>query len=949
MSSEDAYAGGNQAAYGQREMQTSMDVIARSVEAIKAAYEVDYREDRKSRLTAEDIAAAIGHAKESVSSTENNYYINGERRTELTLSAENWENALEVATHDGKIEKNEFDAIQSYLADFKAEIDAAKATVETDWKTLISATQTPPTTTPEEESKPQTERQMLELGAMTKFVIDKTGRDMKSATAVAAQAWTTLVSTVGSPEKLGVSLSSQTADEAEASGDATFTAMVDWCKTTLGMDETAAIAEAKRLWAEMRAVATDPGDLDKVYLYKGKGGTSLVYQEYARKTWGEDAEKAVALLEGYYSDLDAAAKGGGTGGEHPNTVGDTGHGDVETPAESNSYLAHVVEQLQTIYTEYTELMASWATLFDENGVIELSPEMQAQLDEIDTRLKKALGEVEWYETDEYMQGKGALGLAAAGVDWDKNYEAAMKHALKLREHGKAGLNAEVEGLGTAAGAAYQDYLEAVGRAGKDSDEAAQALEAYNAAQSAYNDAVAALPEKLQQLEEEYKKNIAAISDGLLKTTGYQGTGKGRYVEVTAAERTGTAEVPESQMLYARGGRLSPYAAALPPVSGHYVNGIWVPNGEDGIYEYRTANGTAQAAEGDVRVLQGQMNMTQEQKQVADALAANYGSWEAFLSDLNDQDRAAMDYALAGSERDYWQEIMFNAFGIRPDASTYQWSGFNATDAQDTTLFRNVQAMLGTKPVSAQDSADYTNALLAEITAAYDEASRYNAAREAVQRLVDAGTFEGYDWSTINGGWTEDILADMAAEFEAKGEEIPANLGKGMESSADTVFTEADLLSNATGEELETGLEEAGEQGGAGMAQGLGAKLPDVRRKAHDLAMAARDEIEKALDIRSPSHVMEGLGQYTGEGFAIGIEDMVNRVRASVASMVDATTQPVAAYTGAANGGGQGGSYSTSSAVYVDKYYQNSAEDIGYIEAQLADMQRRQLQGFGHRG
>jgi hypothetical protein len=120
----------------------------------------------------------------------------------------------------------------------------------------------------------------------------------------------------------------------------------------------------------------------------------------------------------------------------------------------------------------------------------------------------------------------------------------------------------------------------------------------------------------------------------------------------------------------------------------------------------------------------------------------------------------------------------------------------------------------------------------------------------------------------------------------------------------------------------------------------------VAAAAQALARQAIEAMRAELDIHSPSRVMAGLGEFTGQGFAMGIEDSVGSVMNAMDSIIEATRAPVEAY--AMGGGASGNSFSSNAAIYIDNYHQNSAEDVGYIRDQLAGMQQRELHGFGLR-
>ncbi|WP_127483929.1 phage tail tape measure protein [Paenibacillus ehimensis] len=106
------------------------------------------------------------------------------------------------------------------------------------------------------------------------------------------------------------------------------------------------------------------------------------------------------------------------------------------------------------------------------------------------------------------------------------------------------------------------------------------------------------------------------------------------------------------------------------------------------------------------------------------------------------------------------------------------------------------------------------------------------------------------------------------------------------------------------------------QFGKDMIQGLIDGIKNMTGKVGDAIRGIADQItsgiRKALDIHSPSRVMETLGEYTGEGFAIGIGNTVSDVRQRASDMAAAASGVLAGVSapsvqaaGASTAGGGG--------------------------------------------
>ena len=82
---------------------------------------------------------------------------------------------------------------------------------------------------------------------------------------------------------------------------------------------------------------------------------------------------------------------------------------------------------------------------------------------------------------------------------------------------------------------------------------------------------------------------------------------------------------------------------------------------------------------------------------------------------------------------------------------------------------------------------------------------------------------------------------------------------------------------------------------AGLWNGIKAKFDSVVAHVKALASQLPDAVKKVLGIASPSKVMKRLGNYTGEGFAIGIEKSYRQVQSAMNGLY--TMQPAGALGG----------------------------------------------------
>lgn len=91
----------------------------------------------------------------------------------------------------------------------------------------------------------------------------------------------------------------------------------------------------------------------------------------------------------------------------------------------------------------------------------------------------------------------------------------------------------------------------------------------------------------------------------------------------------------------------------------------------------------------------------------------------------------------------------------------------------------------------------------------------------------------------------------------------------------------------------------------GLINGIGSMAGAVASKVSELASLVPDGIKSFLHIKSPSRVLKKLGEYTGEGFQIGIASMISSVKKTAGQMADAAVPSVSTSYGVPVGAGAG--------------------------------------------
>ena len=162
------------------------------------------------------------------------------------------------------------------------------------------------------------------------------------------------------------------------------------------------------------------------------------------------------------------------------------------------------------------------------------------------------------------------------------------------------------------------------------------------------------------------------------------------------------------------------------------------------------------------------------------------------------------------------------------------------------------------------------------------ASSANSAEHSLSKLGRSVNGIGKDLSGL-GKDAQAALKTMSAAFEDAADAAKKSgklMGTGFTQSLQSGLTKAPVVAKSSVTIVNTallaavaGARSAGKYIGLGLAEGMRLQLGIVRKAAAELAAAAEEAIRLAAQIHSPSRVAMGLGEYYGEGYAIGIASM----------------------------------------------------------------------------
>lgn len=136
-----------------------------------------------------------------------------------------------------------------------------------------------------------------------------------------------------------------------------------------------------------------------------------------------------------------------------------------------------------------------------------------------------------------------------------------------------------------------------------------------------------------------------------------------------------------------------------------------------------------------------------------------------------------------------------------------------------------------------------------------------------KEFMESGKF--IDMGLADGITNNSSLVETASKFIGKtaSESLSTELVKGTNDGSKKLTDAVKIFSDIT----EKGAVSAGNNVGVGFAKGLQGIAPKVKAYAANLAKSAMASMRSYLKIKSPSRVAMEIGEYTGEGFAIGMD------------------------------------------------------------------------------
>ena len=237
--------------------------------------------------------------------------------------------------------------------------------------------------------------------------------------------------------------------------------------------------------------------------------------------------------------------------------------------------------------------------------------------------------------------------------------------------------------------------------------------------------------------------------------------------------------------------------------------------------------------------------------------------------------------------------------------------------------------------------DYTNKLAAikkkVSSELFDEIASYDMKEGGafINRLL---SMSESDLNAYNDAYTEKIeAAQKAAEsiYKSDFNKVASDYEKELDSAFDGIEDQLKTLGN---------------QAMKGFVDGLTKNTDYMDKNVKTFVKSMVDTFKKELKIKSPSKVMFGIGEFTGEGFDNGlmsvitsIQETATRIADAVATPIDDLTADISGVRSSVNQGGVNGVYGTNNNV-VNNYnlVQNNTSPKALTALETYQARRRQI-------
>ncbi|MDX3199961.1 replication protein [Streptomyces scabiei] len=161
------------------------------------------------------------------------------------------------------------------------------------------------------------------------------------------------------------------------------------------------------------------------------------------------------------------------------------------------------------------------------------------------------------------------------------------------------------------------------------------------------------------------------------------------------------------------------------------------------------------------------------------------------------------------------------------------------------------------------------------------------------RQADAKKFEDQIAGLSKRGASQDVISQLVAQgVDGPLIDLIAGASKGQLAQLNKVVASGGALSTSFGRTMADAMFDAGSQAGKGFLTGLQAQEAELQKAMDRLGAGLVAAIRKKLKIKSPSRVTRWVGEMTGAGVGVGLDNTAATVAAAAARVADAAVPSI---------------------------------------------------------
>lgn len=403
------------------------------------------------------------------------------------------------------------------------------------------------------------------------------------------------------------------------------------------------------------------------------------------------------------------------------------------------------------------------------------------------------------------------------------------------------------------------------------------IEAVNAQYDAYTKLDEAKDEALETIDAEYKyvEDLVTEYNSLVDENGKVKEGyeeRAEVIKTTLADAMGVEKKDINDMIDANGKLGASIDAIIEKKKAESFLSAYQDEYTEAVKNSDSALDNLTQAEADYKTKADQVSATEAKlsdlrQQVTSDTSGNV----AAVQELNDEigmleDQLATEQAAMDAERENVEKARTTYEGLQTTIKNYEGLSSSVVEGDAQKISDSLDKMRTDFATTETASVDTLKNQKDKMEKEYNNMK--TAVENGAEGITEADLEEKRRWYQL--AKNEYDKATRLANTE--GGKMGSEYSKGINSKKTAVQIAAEKVADAGLGKLDVDTYGTGQNFAVGFADGMWAKVDDIKNRARALANEAKRQMEYTLEVQSPSKVMKRIGQYFTEGFALGITD-----------------------------------------------------------------------------